>query len=444
MARPVSSTLMMNAKNVTQVVALPPSTVIYVFAMRSLMLIMAFVNNIDLARVDRGNAEGFTTQSLIKVALVGVSGILGAWGWWRSPATRRLLLSVPGFLLMLLSFWYFVSTPGSIVPKNSLAAAISFFCILLFVVSAVTHVGGRKLIMDIGFGLVIYVLGSILLYLVLPDQAFFVEVLGERLTKVRFAGLGHPNVLGRICVYTSLFLLAAALHRSMSIVWFWVSLPFLGAIIMATLSRTPVAAGVLAIGIVSLPLLKRPVYVYAAGAALFLGLIGLVLAEVTVGTDLLFDRLIATGTKTGSVEEVTTLTGRTRIWEFAWEKAMESPIVGWGAGSTPELMAGVSGHAHNILLQPTVSIGFPGGMLFAALLLWNVYCAIRYDLPMLRMTTVFILTLGIAETPLFNPLPESVTLMWLVCCFWPLALASDMQPKAYYRMSPRKNVVSNA
>ncbi len=435
-----SSSIAMNAQPVAQVVAVKKFTYYYTIALRGMMLIMACANNIDLARVDRANEEGMTAQSLIKIGLIGIAGILGAWGWWSSAATRKLLFSIPGLLLMLLSLQYCISTPFSIVPANSAAATISFLCILLFVVSAISHVGGRRLMMDIGFGLIGFVLGSILLYLIAPDQTFFVEILGDRLNKVRFGGLGHPNVLGRICVYAALFLLAASLHKTVSWVWFWIALPILGAVLLATLSRTPVAAGVLAVAIVSLPLLKRPFYVYALGIAILVGTLLLLVAETSVGTDRVFDKLIASGTKTGSVEEVTTLTGRTRIWSFAWEKALESPIVGWGAGATPVLMAGVSGHAHNILLQPTVSLGFPGGILFACILLWNVVCAIKFDLPMLRMTTVFILTLGIAETPLFNPLPESVTLMWLVCCFWPLALSSDDQKSTYFRPAPRIRV----
>ena len=150
--------------------------------------------------------------------------------------------------------------------------------------------------------------------------------------------------------------------------------------------------------------------------------------------------MIQTGTKTGDVEEVTTLTGRTEIWKFAWEESLKSPLFGYGAGCTPVKMAGVSGHAHNILLQPTISIGFPGGILFAAILFWNVYCAFKYHLPMLQMTTVFILMLGIAETPLFNPLPESVTLMWIVCCFWPLYQQSDRVAATQYRLVPNREI----
>lgn len=417
----------------TALIAVSFWTYLYALALRGMMVIMACTNNIDLARVDRGSEEGMTPQSLIKVGLIGVAGLLGMWGWWRSSATRALLLSFPGILMILLGLQYFFSATFSIEPKISFAAAIAFVCIVLFVSSAVIHVGGKKLMLDIVMGLLLFVAGSVLLYLVSPEYTFFREVLGPNNIKIRFGGLGHPNVLGRICVYSALILLAAGLHKSIRMIWFWGSLPILAIVLFATLSRTPVIAGVASAAIVAIPLLKRPFYIYVAGIGLLLGLVILLFAETSVGTDRLFDQFIAGSTKTGSVEEVTTMTGRTRIWAFAWEKALESPLVGWGAGTTPILMAGVSGHAHNILLQPTVSLGFPGGILFLMLLFWNVYASIRFSLPMLRMTTTFILILGIAETPLFNPLPESVTLMWLVCCFWPLALDADNPRNTFFR-----------
>lgn len=422
------------------VVAIPQGAYVYTSLIRLLTIAMAFINNIDLARVDRGAESGMTVQSLVKVGLLLVSGAVGIWGWERSPAVRRLFLSLPGLLLLALGIWYFATIPTSIVKKISLAAGVTYFCILFFTVSAVTFVGGRRMMIDICIGLLLYVVASVGLYFIWPEQAFFTEVLSETTQKIRFSGLGHPNVLGRICIFCSLLLLAGAMHRSMSWLWFWITLPFLLAICWASLSRTPVIAGLLAVALVALPSLKRPEVMYGLAVLLVVAVIGMVATESLVDTDRFFEKIIAGSTKTGSVEEVTTMTGRTVIWRYAWEKALESPLFGYGAGSTPVLMASVSSHAHNILLQPTVSIGFPGGILFALILAWNIYCAIHFDLPMLRMSTVFICTLGIAETPLFNPLPESVTLMWLVCCFWPLSQDADRTPMTYYRQSPFRSI----
>jgi O-antigen ligase len=76
-----------------------------------------------------------------------------------------------------------------------------------------------------------------------------------------------------------------------------------------------------------------------------------------------------------------TFTGRSEIWEFAIEKMMERPIVGWGYGAfwgteTTVLSGGglpgdessvsAAKHAHNAFLDTSIAMGFPGLVLAVA------------------------------------------------------------------------------
>lgn len=424
--------------------AIPSGLYLYPGMLRFMMIAMSFLNNVDIARADRTTSEGVTPQAILKAALILFAAVLGAWGWWKSPDVRRLLWSFPGLMFCLLGMWYAISAPTSIVFNVSFMATVLYWGTIPFILSGIRYVGGTRWMLDICIGQFLFLIFSVGLYFFDPSMAIVTEVLGPNYQVQRFGGLGHPNVVGRIAVFLGLLLFAGAVQRSISWFWLLICLPLIVGVAWASLSRTPVIAAAIAILIVLLPTLRVPHILYLCGYGAAALLAGVVVVEATFGWEPILEDVVLSRTKTGSMEELTTMTGRTEIWRFAWEKVLLSPIVGYGAGSTPVLMASHSGHAHNILLQPMVSIGIPGGLLFAVILMWNVYSALKYNIPLLQMCTVFILTLGIAETPLFNPLPESVTLMWFVISFWPIGQQFDAPIAATFRRLEEENAISPA
>jgi O-antigen ligase len=68
-----------------------------------------------------------------------------------------------------------------------------------------------------------------------------------------------------------------------------------------------------------------------------------------------------------SMEELRTLTGRTRAWEKAWPEILDSPVVGWGFQADRLL---IREHVHNTHLYALMTAGFMGGLAFVGGLLW--------------------------------------------------------------------------
>lgn len=403
---------------------------LYQLVLRLLILGMLVAANIDVARVERGDADvSMTPQAVGKILLLGLIGLAGAWGWWRSSQSRAYLMSLPGLLFLALGFWHFASVPTAVSRVTALAGAIAYTAALLGVVSAIAHLGIRRVLYDMILAFLIYVFGSVLFYVLFPEKGIFIEVMDATTKVPRLGGLGHPNILGRNCAFVTLFCIAAAFDRVLNWKWCLVVIPLLTAITLAALSRTPLIALVATLLFLAIPLLRQSKYFYALGGCAFACVLLVLVLEFTVGFDTLASKVISSGTKTGSVEEVTSVTGRTKIWTLAIELIREQPIFGHGTGSLPILMSGESGHAHNILLSPTASLGLPGGCLLFAILIWNIFTAYRYPVFLLRAMVSFIVIVGLVESPLLGPTPDGMTFFWFAISIWPLILEREKRSK---------------
>ena len=71
---------------------------------------------------------------------------------------------------------------------------------------------------------------------------------------------------------------------------------------------------------------------------------------------------------------------RTTQWQFAWNKTMESPLIGWGLRNfTPLYQAQMQiwlGHPHNLFLMLMVETGIPATLMFCCLVGWILAQAI--------------------------------------------------------------------
>lgn len=411
---------------------------IYLLGLQSILLLLAFGSDIDIVRTGEKDATQLSSQAAFKLLVLLCSGGLGAWGWWTQPNVRQLLKSFPGIFLTALGVWYLLSFPFSMFPKLSLASAVTYWSLLLFAASALVHLGGTRCMMLYLIGNGAFLIGSVLLYFVQRDLTIMIEVMSLTNKVERFGGLGHPNTLGRITATTALLLIGLVRMKKIPWPWLMAALPCMLAISIASKSRSPVLAGILALAPLSFPYLQRPSIRLAAIMAGIPTLAMIVLLFLSVDPDAWMGKILAKFTKTGDMKEITTVTGRTEIWAFAWEKACESPLFGKGAGSTPVLMEKHSGYAHNILLQPAVSLGFPAALFLLILLCWNLYWIFRFPVPPVQMVTLFILIIGITEAVMFSPLPEGITSLWMVCCLWPVWQAIDPQREQHdaHRHSP--------
>lgn len=394
---------------------------LYPIALYFTIFSAAFWNNLDVPTGDRtADNIGMSSQVFVKLGFILLGFALGAWGWWVNPRVRALTTSIPGYALFFLGFWQIASALLSRTVSLTLgiAGAVSYWGALLVIMSGIVYLGARRVVTCLTAGLITFCIGSILFLFISPENAFFSEVMDLTNKVIRFGGLGHPNTLGRMAILVAVLFVAIGLDRRLP--WKWcvpLSLFFFFEA-AATLSRTPLIAGFASLAAITIPKISREKAIYAIGYCAGLAILLLLAMELTIGTNSITAKIIAKGTKTGDLDEVTTLTGRTEIWAFALELAMERPIFGHGPGATPILMEKKSGHAHNALLDPTANLGFPAGAAIIIVFSWLIYCCIRDDNSVYRAGVVFLVVAGISERLLFGTIPDSISYYWLAFAFW--------------------------
>jgi exopolysaccharide production protein ExoQ len=401
-------------------------TVLFPFLLQLAFFGMFFGNTIDVSREIKGIGESqFNFQILYKLGFMMLGIGVGGWGWWFRKDVRFVLLTLPGLLLIALGGWHFATIPMALIRDKALISCVSYFSALIVTVVTLMEFGMKRTTLLAIAAMFAYSVASIGLYVVAPELATFKEVMNDVVTIERFSGLAHPNFLGRYATLTMVLSLAAISMGYMNWRWFIpLSIVSIGCLI-ASLSRTPVIAGAAAIAVISIPLLKRrDTYMAIAMLAVAVGL-GLLFIERTIGTDYITDRIIEKTTKTGSSEEIKTGTGRTEIWKYSIEKSAERPFFGWGMGSTSLVMEDQSGHSHNILLHPILALGLPGGVLVGVILTLNLAAAYRWKHPILQSVIVFIVVLGLIESPLLGPFPDGVCMLWFTITILPILLIRD-------------------
>ncbi len=227
----------------------------------------------------------------------------------------------------------------SVSPKVAFFVASAIGVYMLLTLACLTLFGIRRMLMDALLALWSFVIISWLLRFTIPELATFNEFLSMEETLPRFGGLGHPNVLSAIQCLALLLTLAFVIDRSISIAWLVPACILGAATLIETKSRTSVVALLATLGIISLPILRQR----SAFALPCFGLAALFCAatyvEMTTGIDRLIDSVALKLTKTGSVDELTTATGRTEIWAEAIRLIAASPLTGYGGGTSSQVMA---------------------------------------------------------------------------------------------------------
>lgn len=362
-------------------------------------------------------------QVMVKLLIaVWVAG-LAAWSLLTLPRVRQLLVSPAGLLLLALAGVLMATSAVAIdeVANVSRFAALNYLASLCFVTACLVRWGADRLAAYVLIGCVGFLLGSWLMYLLVPSVGVYVENFDADMRIRRMAGLAHPNVSGRIAMLSVIVALAlyrrGQRHR--------LGLLLIVALGLATaamaFSRTAILAGAVGLLVLFLDRLPTRRGVLAGLAAVSIGLVGLLAVELTTGSDVLGRLVVATGTKTGHVEELTSATGRTAIWSEALRLISLRPVTGYGLNSGPVLLTDFSQHTHNILLHPWLSGGVVAGLLMAAVLLFNLTVSLRSPHPLIRSLTAFVLVSGLFEDTVLGTFPGPPTILWLVVTLYQAA-----------------------
>lgn len=358
-------------------------------------------------------------QVLAKLAVMAGCGLYGMFGFINDGRVRATLFSFPMLWMVLIIAGYFVSVAVSITPKESLASAIAMTCVTLMAVTAVIQLGPLLVVTTLFYSLCLYTIGSWAVFLLVPEVGVFAEPIEDGQFTMRMSGLAHPNTLGQFSGLT--LVLGSILWFKFGQRSFWrvgIALLAAGALI-GSLSRTSMAATMFALAISFRHRLLGKNLIYPAAALLMLMSIVLVVASFDDGMGTKIEDKLASLSKSGDSEELTTATGRAEIWAYAAKLIAQRPLTGYGAATSKYYLADFSSYTHNLIINVAFSTGIVGGLLALCMCLsrfWNIFTNSH---PIADGIVAFILFNGLFENVMFSFLAGLPTIIWVVALCLP-------------------------
>jgi O-antigen ligase len=385
-----------------------------------LLLLMAVAAVSDLS-LRAGGADGPDLVSAAKLALWLAGAAVLALAAWREPALLQPLRRSPALGALALFFaWALAGSALSYTPGYTAAAALGGLGIVALALLAAARLSATQALLAWVLALALVVGASLLRGWTDPAAALTAMDGGARL---RLSGwFGSPNNLGRAAALLLLMgaLAAAALGgRRGAIV-----LALAAAVALPALQASESRGALLALlaALAWWALAPRPVL---AGVALALAAaVPLALLAVPWWGD----DLALAFSRSGRLEEILSLTGRTEIWAAVIGLIEQSPWLGHGFASSrdllPDAWQGAHGwtttSAHNLWLQAALGGGLVGlAILLAGQAAW-LRDALRRPRPAADTVVVFVLVLGLLEASAAGP---SINTMG-VALAWALALGA--------------------
>jgi O-antigen ligase len=374
---------------------------------------------------------GLDWQSVLKFVVWTTSGAIGI------PLLRRgrSLIKDPASALWL-SYMGAASMSVFLAPSPTISFGyvVALFGLYVFSFALVNRLSEVQILWTITLTLASFLVISWVVAYTVPDLGEIRDLSVDGF-KMRMSGIaGQPVNLGSVCaIYLcAVFLLAWKQYTRLTTA---LLLAGLGLVTLsATDSRTALfgaCAGILLV-------------VSSRSGAALAGL-GLAMA---IGFLLAFTFPISSNflgsyfSRSGEASEVMTLSGRTQIWDFAWEKIVESPLLGWGYNSSREILAHHVGfadglvvdNAHNLLLQNLLSVGLVGTLPLAGLLLKLIVDIVRGRCAHLSaLFVVLAFVTGVSDPSALGTTPTVLTIIFMLASLWSEA---PRNPRINLRATP--------
>jgi O-antigen ligase len=292
-----------------------------------------------------------------------------------------------------------ISALYSKVPLYSGACALGVLAYLAFASLAADVLGEKGVVTTLVWTLAAFCAVSWIAVLVVPDVAFLSPYGDKEIYRLQGFS-GHPNALAAQAA-TFILLTIGAYRRGHLRPFTCLTLVVFGvATMVATNGRTAMISVVVACVLVELQSRRL---LLAAMTIAFL-LVGLVVMAVSIGRLVDSEALLGMLSRTGDTDEVMTMTGRTELWSFVWEKIMQRPLFGYGFNSFEATAAdewfgsadaGVATHSN--ILQALFTVGIVGTLPYVGA---NALLVGRWFMrpnPMRDLFTLYTLVSGLTE-----------------------------------------------
>jgi exopolysaccharide production protein ExoQ len=365
----------------------------------------------------------FDWQAALRLVVCGACGLYGLFHLRSSVSS---LLSGAGLAAVAFGLWAVVTVPFAVNDVHAAAACICLWCVILFAAAVANNLDARLIVRTLAVVILGFLVACWLVDFLYPDMSNGtineVQRLESGESAVRLGGLTHPTVLGRMAALSIALLLVMGFQRMAR--WRVLVLPmaFAAITVWMTLTRTSMISAMAVTVVAMLTSMKR-----ARAAAIifvFVPLVAAVVAFPILSGGVKAEDVATKVSRVGSVEEVYNVNGRIEIWDFALKKISQSPVVGYGYGSSRfvirEIAPSAGYNAHNQLLNVLIETGVVGAGL---LLLQIIVLARRFYVPrdlFVGLLLILVVIEGCTENVLFTPIPTAITVLWFVELFGPL------------------------
>lgn len=370
-------------------------------------------------------------QVILKIAVwitVAAVAIIHARRWLGTMLT-------PGnYPCILFLFWLFATAIVSQAPVYTLVSAFTVFACVVFCAYLFSVFDEIEIFATIVAAITLFCIISIIVYFAIPEFGHYVFWLNqERFVSPRLAGIaGSANNMALIAAFSIVVigLYAREFHRLNVLFAPLSGLIALVALLM-THSRGPLTGAAAILFIVYMFQWRR---MYLAFFLLSGSLLGLALL-LPKGEQFIF-KLVS---RSGSVSEITSFTGRTEIWHAVWQLAAAEPWMGYGYASSvfvlPQHASQIgfaTSHAHNLILQLLLTTGWIGVALFIlSIISIGLRAATQRDRIIFAML-LFVIFNGITESSGFTTLAN--------ICTFAFAIAVTLPPLQRHQESYENNI----
>lgn len=377
------------------------------------------------AHVD-GEKFSIDFEDLLRLAICGACGL---YGLAHLPKTIPYFSRSAALWGLAFCVWATLTIPLAESPSYALAGCLALWCMFLFAPAVLLELGGRRIVQTLLVTLVVYMLASWAAYFAWPELGRSEFRMSQQESTFRMGGLGGAQQMGLMAAW--LVGMALTMRAEGGARWRAVLGPLaLAAITLPfTQSRT---AMLVALAVASLFVWRRfsrlAVLVGGCAAVVAACLMLLLFQSGLLKLDAAgLDDSLSKVSRSGKIEEIYNLTGRTEVWDFVVDEITRSPALGYGYGCSRYVLARYPGsssddfqprHAHNLWLDIAVATGLIGMLVCAGMALQQLAGMVRSPSALPDLTLIFVLVAGLTEPLLFGAMPKTHTVIWLIALFW--------------------------
>ncbi len=314
-------------------------------------------------------------QVLIRLAVLGGVFFICAFYYKKF---FNVIREIPLFFhSALLVFLFVITSLPWVFNFYSIYGLITHILMFYIIVVFVLRCGFDKVLYYYVSGVVLFCVVSMLFYYVAPDvgrYSYYNEA-NEYFQSRRMSGIaGHPNTLGFMAGTGILGFLHLKISKYPINKLLYFGIFIVLACLLLTDSRTSLGGMLLMVGI------YLTLHFKLLWASILIGVVSIALVffseEMGVG---IMTEVLQSMSRSGDIDEITSLTGRSHVWDQMFVLIEKRPFFGWGHATMSHVLASYKqeigfevGQAHNLYLQILFSGGFVGLFLYFI----NLLCAL--------------------------------------------------------------------